>query len=116
VSNLLEKKMPDDLRARTQPQRAPSTQDVNRSMFTHQPSSESFRTDFNRPSALGMLQAANASRALTADRSNMPPTCNTMSDFESDEEDHEVCSSPVKQEPDLADVMRNMESSFSELS
>ena len=66
-----------------------------------------------------MLQAANASLAVAPDHSHSTATCtwSAIPDAESDEEeDHNVCSSPAKKEPDLADVMRNIESSFSELS
>lgn len=96
-------------------QQAPITQDVDRSMLTLRPLSER-PAEANRPSALGMLQAANASRALACDRAHNTSSWNVMSDTESDEEDHEIiCSSPVNKEPELAEVIRKMESSFSEL-
>jgi hypothetical protein len=114
--NPLKKKIPGDLRARPQPQQALPTQDFHRSTIAHQPLFESVRTDVNRPSALGMLQAANANRVVAPDHGHIAASWNVMPDAESDEEDHAVCSSPAKKEPDLADVMRNIESSFSELS
>ena len=65
-------------------------------------------------------KAANAGRSLAFD-AELPCSLNTSSsgnltpDTESDEEEHVVCSSPAKKEPELADVIRQMESSLSEL-
>lgn len=96
-------------------QQAPITQYGDHSMLMFRPLSER-PADANRPLALGMLQAANAGRPLAGDRTQNTSSWNVMSDAESDEEDHEMtCSSHVKTEPELAEVIRKMESSFSEL-